>query len=1277
MNPKHNLAETKEHQLELPAELETYLPPDLWRKLSKGKPQRKLLTRALDRLRSLLYLLSTFIPSNLVQEKMKQPVPGKVRGEILKGSLLFADVSGFTALSERLAVLGPEGAERLTATMNNYFATMLEILAWSGGILLKFAGDAMLVYFPGQRGDQQAQWAVRAGVRMLLAITDFSNIETPVETISLKMKVGVATGEFLSASVGSAKRMEYAILGEAISQTMGAEDAATGPGQLVINQATADYLDETFPLQEQTPGYCRLDLDKFKEPGRYEISAEMRRARGAIPFDLSLEAVVGQMQDTLDQIHALRPYIADELVERIIAQAQRRRFDSEFLLTTVIFCNFIGPEKLLKTWGKKGTSRVTKLLSAYFTAMSDVISRHGGMISRIDPYSKGTKLLGLFGAPISHQDDPLRAVRAALMMNVELENLNQLWVQKFTKYLPDDWEGSLIQHRIGITVGDTFAGPVGSSTRREYTVMGDDVNLSARLMGAAKMGQILISQPVHESVKNYFYHTDLPPIKVKGKSKPISIYQVDSPRTDILLNRMHRRGRLIGRNEELTQAEECLNQALKGNCTAITIQGPAGIGKSHLADTLLKQALSDGSEVHAYQCKAYNSRLSFACWSGILRSLAGITTSDPVLLHKEKFQNLLEELNIADQHAVHLAKLIGLDYQDQHTQHPLKDTETTQMGFRVSTRYSEKDRQALQEAIAQLLIKSLEKAPLVLFFENAHWMDEASRDVISDLLEKLNSQALAILIAQRNEYDLPALGKTILLGPLDQAATNELVAEVLVSDLAKIVHQHSNGSPLFINEIAHWIRQTWQINTDDIITALSSSDILQNLVLSNLKNLPENQRQIAQTSSVIGDEFRVGELQALLPTSVDTVTLYNDLRALTDVRFITLTEAGVDPRYTFQQRLVRDVLYNSLPFALRRELHARMADYLSSAPSQRSKIHTKISAFLDTGSTSSPSQDAHLIAHHYEAAEQWQDAAGSLLLAANRLLKDGNYQQAGDFYQRALDDLGNLRREKKVDPLKQKLYKGRGDSAFLSGDYALAAQNYRAALDIKAQDDLKRKLALTLPILGQADEAEKLLQELAESSETEPDLATAATRAWLAWRSNTEDANEWIAKNLALLPSQLNTWSKGLEALLLDLGGHWEDAIKKYQAIDRHLNIALASLRLGDQYLQTGNVKEAYDRYEFAAKAFQKIPEDEQEPGLVLTHYRIAEAHWQMEDQMAARASLNEAQALLDSCHAAIRKETRKLIISALESINTGSKESWPAWRWQHLDDISRVKILF
>jgi class 3 adenylate cyclase len=323
--------------------------------------------------------------------------------------------------------------------------------------------------------------------------------------------------------------MEYGVLGPAVTQTMGAEGAASGPGQLIVNEATAQRLGDDFTLLDQAPGYYSIQRIEDQEVGDFEIKAEERRARSSVPWNASPHALLAQMRVALNQIHALEPYLAAELAERVIVHARDRRVESEFLLTTVLFCNFIGFETLYDAWGRAGVQRLTSLLSAYFAAMNEAVARYGGIVTRIDPYSNGTKLLAVFGAPVSHEDDPQRAVSAALAMNAELEALNERWRQKFTRYIPADWEGPLIKHRIGITQGNVYAGMVGSSTRREYTVMGDDVNLSARLMGAAKPGQILISQRIFQSVADYFLLTEAPPIRVKASAP--SLHQVDGRAT--------------------------------------------------------------------------------------------------------------------------------------------------------------------------------------------------------------------------------------------------------------------------------------------------------------------------------------------------------------------------------------------------------------------------------------------------------------------------------------------------------------------------------------------------------------------------------------------------------------------------------------------------------------------------------------------------------------------------------------------------------------------------
>ncbi len=1310
-----------EIRLEYPPDLEQYLPPALWRRLSSGKPRRELLVQANVRLRSLLYLISTSLPDHLVEEKKQRPVPGLVSGKIVQGSLLFADVSGFTALSERLGALGLEGAECLTNIMNDYFETMVEILAWSGGILLKFAGDATLVYFPEQRKGRQAEWAVRAGMRMLRAISKFSNIETPSETVNLQMKIGIATGKFLSASIGSAERMEYAILGEAVSQTMTAEGAATGGGQLIINEATVEHLGESFSIKEQSPGFFLVDHCDHRELGDFEISAQRRRGRGGVPLDTDPQAILEQIELTLEQIRALRPYLAPELVERIIAHAKERRFESELRLTVVMFCNFVGPERLLTIWGNKGTRKVTNLLSGYFSAMNDVIARYGGIISRIDPYSKGTKLLALFGAPVSHQDDPLRAVRAATMMNLALEKLNERWMGKFARHLPDDFEGPLIQHRIGITEGETFAGLVGSSTRREYTVMGDDVNLSARLMGAAAPGQILINQPVYESVADFFFSTTLTPIKVKGKRKPIAIYQIEGPRNDTLLNRIHQRERLIGRDEVLGRGKEILRQVLNGECRAVTIQGPAGSGKSHFADTLIREALASGAQALVYQCNSYNADIAYAGWGGLLRSLAGISAIDPVVLHQEKLHRLVSEAGLHEQVAQSLGTLMGLDLSDQprgrqetpaqgqsnlfdnliqeggmhrraRSSNLLAQLEqkssrvTSRTGYHVPVKFNPRDQEMIAQALASLLKAVAADSPVVIFFEDAHWLDRSSRALLSALEQKLATQPILMILAQRGGEDQARVGQTIKLAPLELDGTNEMVSNILVSELARLIHKQSNGSPLFIKEITHWVRQQWQISLADIKKALQTSDFLRNLVFSNLENLPEKQREIVRVGSVIGDQFRVGELQSLLPSSYDSVTLYNDLRELVEARFLTLSEAGVDPQYAFQQKLVRDILYNSLPFARRRELHAQIAAYFAS-PSKRNQIHDKIASFLNADAVSNPAQNAKVLAHHYQAAGNWFAAAEQLQLAADHLREQDSYSQAADVYAQALSNLDKLTAEQtnvkpKVIALQQALLSSQGDMALMCADYPKAMSRYKAALDLEVDLstpdvllDLKRRLALTLPMLGHADEAEKLLRDAYAQDNAAFDLAASATLAWLLWRAGNPDATAWIDNTTEMLLPDPSPWEVGIEIMLNDFRGKWQLVIPLYKSIDRPVGAALASVRLGDQHLQEGNMKKGLAAYQKSAKIWDQLLGDQ--CGLALARYRLAEVYWQRDDRKAARSNLDAVDQYLVACPAGVREEGRALVVRAIEKIKSDDRNSWPNWHWQSYDDAFRIKLLF
>ncbi len=1304
-----------ESAIVLPERLQKYLPPDLWRKINGQSPLPSDWTAALEYLRSLLYQVSTFIPSHVVQEKLNRPVAGLVNGRMVDGSLLFTDVSGFTALSEKLAVLGQEGAERLTHHINEFFAQMIDIIAASNGILLKFAGDATLVYFPAQDENRQAGFAVRAAQRMLRSVKKFSSIQTPGGgSVTLRMKIGVATGRFLMASIGSAERMEYIVLGDVVERTLACEGAGAA-GLLVVDTPTLQSVEVSGVATPRAAGLYALPLPPEKSLDDFEIRADKRRARGAIAWSANPRELVVQMEMVKRQLEALLPYLAPELAEQVLAHAQQRRLFSQFRPTTVIFGNFYGPEQLLKLWGEEGVARVTRILSAYFEAMNGVIARFGGMVSRIDPYNKGTKLLALFGAPVSHEDDARRAVSAVLTMNAELENLNRQWVRQYARYLPEELrQGPLLQHRFGITQGRTFAGQVGTSSRREYTVMGDEVNLSARLMSAGGAAQVLVSQAVMDEASEHFAFTELQPLRLKGKSKPVQVYQVDGTLEDALLRRIQQRDALFGREAEMQQAVALLEQVCAGRAAMLVLRGAVGMGKSHFADALLQTALQRTMQVLPVACRAYQAETPYAVWALLMRALCKISPGDKAETQHEKLKTWLCSCGLDEANAPLLAALMGLaplvsnsadrpqpaqrEPQASDLSQLAADLRRGQFGRRgadlsvlqrfdahqtsesgdifrfLPGQFSRAERLRLQRALAQILSHLSTATPLVLFFEDAQWMDEDSQKMLTALLQDLNSRPVLALLASRQE--LPLLeeqARLIELKPLDPQGTLQIVTAILAQELAQIIHKQSGGSPLYVEEISRWLQRTRKITAADVQAMLQTSDILTKLILSGVESLPEAQREVLRVASVIGGDFRASELSAILIPPLDPVTLDMHLRALVMGRFLRLVERGPDRRYAFQQTVTRDTLYQTLPFARRRELHKILADFQARALTERSSLRDRMSAFLDADLERNPVLENERVAQHYELAQAWASAAEFLLRAGRAALQQRAYARAAGCFLRAQQDLANLSSEEMTLPLltlRAQAYQGQGDALLLQGDFAPALAAFEQAAAIVALPDahLSYRIALALAVVERGDEALQRLQ-----AEAQPDdLNWLVARTWLACRFNSPDRAEWLASCRAQIsPEQPKPV---LQALLNDWAGDYDLAKAAYHSLRLEQSAALAALRLGDYLLAEGDPSLALDRYQEAEQGFNN---ENDSCGLALLAYRRGEAYWRLGQAESAQAALNEALKLLPGCPPPVFAEGRELVRQALRRIQNNAVTAWPQWRWQVYDDLLRLRLFF
>ncbi|MFQ5436175.1 MAG: adenylate/guanylate cyclase domain-containing protein, partial [Anaerolineae bacterium] len=424
--------------------------------------------------------LVSYVPPAVAEAIYHNPtVPSAPSVQFFTAAVLFADVSGFTPLAEALAQKGPEGAEALTRVLNTYFSRMITLIERRAGEVVKFSGDAMMVVFPapaGQMGDavRRAQEAAEA---MQGAMDEFSRLETIAGPVELGMKIGIGVGQVSAFSVGGEQdKWEYVIAGDPLRQVAEAEHSAER-GEIILSPEAKGAL-SAYP----SSGYRSVAID-------WEMLSENQIKAAEV---------------------ALRAYIPEIITSRLAAG--QSGWLAELRRLTVLFVSVVQGLDYAQ-------SNAIDRLQAFTHAAQTTILRYEGSINKIAVDDKGTILIGLFGAPpFAHEDDPERALRCAL-----------------------DLQGAAraqgLRLAIGVTTGQVFSGPVGSDTRREYTVMGDIVNLAARLMSVAVKALrqeerenqfrdengIRCDDETYQAAAGRLTFHQLSPVYVKGKARLIQL----------------------------------------------------------------------------------------------------------------------------------------------------------------------------------------------------------------------------------------------------------------------------------------------------------------------------------------------------------------------------------------------------------------------------------------------------------------------------------------------------------------------------------------------------------------------------------------------------------------------------------------------------------------------------------------------------------------------------------------------------------------------------------
>lgn len=571
---------------------------------------------------------------------------------------------------------------------------------------------------------------------------------------------------------------------------------------------------------------------------------------------------------------ARRARIAAATPAPLVDKMRAAKLTGERKPVTALFADVVGSTSLAERMDPEDW---TQMMNEAFDLMSKAIFRYEGTIAQL----QGDALVAFFGAPIAHEDDPERAVRAALDMVAQTD--------EFARQLKQSHD-IVFRIRAGINTGPVIVGNVGSNLRYEYTALGDAVNIAARVQTAADPGTVLVTAETHRFAGSVFDYDDLGEIAVKGKSEPLHLYRVLGPSAEP----GRRRGLesvglsspLVGRMEELETLTGLFGVARAGRGRLAVVLGEPGLGKSRLlAETRAAIGAGQGGGSLTWiegRCVSYGRTLPYHLVFDLVRSMLEIPQGEIETTTRTTLDARLATL-LGDEAAdasAYFAHLLALPLSRAEADLVQLDPETLQ-GRYVSV-------------ISRVLRQICERGPVVLVCEDIHWADPASVEVILRLVTLITPLPVLCLFVGRVETDAPGwklvthtsavFGDALTqvrLQPLTESDSRELVANLLeIESLPEAVRSailtRSEGNPFFVEEVIRMLigrgaivhtGDRWLAN--ESINSIEIPDTLHGLLLARIDQLPDAAKRSLRIASVIGRQFPVRVLEQVLDRSPD------------------------------------------------------------------------------------------------------------------------------------------------------------------------------------------------------------------------------------------------------------------------------------------------------------------------------------------------------------------------------------------------------------------------
>jgi class 3 adenylate cyclase/predicted ATPase len=594
---------------------------------------------------------------------------------------------------------------------------------------------------------------------------------------------------------------------------------------------------------------------------------------------------------------------------------------------TVLFADISGFTALAETMDPED---VRQVMNACFAQLVPVVETYGGTIDKFI----GDEIMALFGAPMAHDNDAERAVRAALAMQAALVAFNTA-------------QGTTLGLHCGLNTGLVIAGGIGTPSRQDYSVMGDAVNLAARLEDASERGQIFVGPETYHLTRTLFRYEPLAPMALKGKTDPVQVYQVlglqDMPESQETAAAAGLP--LVGRSSELTLLLDRWAQATQGMGHVVVLSGEAGIGKSHLAAALGERVVQEGNLRLTIRCSPYHIHSALYPIRAHLERLLHGPGAESATAKVERLELLLRPTGLPLEPVVPLlAALVSI---------PLPEERYTPLHLSP-----QQQKQQTLEALVTWLVAAATRQPILSVWEDLHWADPSTLELLELLLRQVPTAHMLLVVTCRPPFQPPwgirSYLTSLMLSRLGQLQVEQLVTHVttgkaLPPEVMRQVMVKTDGVPLFVEECVKMVLESFLVREEEeqyVLTGplppLAIPPTLQETLMARLDHLAPG-KTVAQVGATVGRDFAYTLLAAVAP--LDATVVQQGLSQLVEAELLYQRGHLPQAQYRFKHALIQEIAYQSLLKSPRQHYHQRIAQALEEQFTETTEAQPELLAY--------------------------------------------------------------------------------------------------------------------------------------------------------------------------------------------------------------------------------------------------------------------------------------------------------------------------------------------